>query len=172
MFLINSRRSRFTVAPCSLHHQGHPLSRSYGAILQSSLTTVLPSALGYSTRLPVSVLVRLDTLQTLEAFLGRPSSDFENSRLFVDSLGYSQSFQSTPPHTTSTGHFYPIRHFPTPSLHQSTHQRRNINLLSHRLRLSASTKEPANPGRIYLPQETLGFRRAGFSPALSLLIPA
>ena len=31
---------------------------------------------------------------------------------------------------------------------------------------------PTNPGRIYLPQETLGFRRAGFSPALSLLIPA
>src|SRR4029077_3503304 len=28
------------------------------------------------------------------------------------------------------------------------------------------------PGRIFLPQETLGFRRAGFSPALSLLIPA
>ena len=28
------------------------------------------------------------------------------------------------------------------------------------------------PGRIYLPQETLGLRRAGFSPALSLLIPA
>ena len=31
---------------------------------------------------------------------------------------------------------------------------------------------PTNPGRIYLPQETLGLRRAGFSPALSLLIPA
>jgi hypothetical protein len=31
---------------------------------------------------------------------------------------------------------------------------------------------PTNPGRIYLPQETLGFRRAGFSPALSLLMPA
>ena len=42
----------------------------------------------------------------------------------------------------------------------------------HRLRLSASPKLPTNPGRIYLPQETLGFRRAGFSPALSLLIPA
>ena len=37
----------------------HSLSRSYGVILQSSLTTVLPSALGYSPRLPVLVLVRL-----------------------------------------------------------------------------------------------------------------
>jgi hypothetical protein len=30
---------------------------------------------------------------------------------------------------------------------------------------------PPNPGRTNLPQETLGFRRAGFSPAFSLLIP-
>ena len=64
------------MAPSSVNHQGHPLSRTYGAILQSSLTTVLPSALDYSSRLPVSVLVRLRT--HLEAFLGRPSNDFEN----------------------------------------------------------------------------------------------
>ena len=31
---------------------------------------------------------------------------------------------------------------------------------------------PTNPERIDLPQETLDFRRAGFSPALSLLVPA
>ena len=76
--MINSRRSRFTVTPSGLHHQGHPLSRTYGAILQSSLTTVLPSALDFSSRLPVSVLVRSPMLQPLEAFLGRPSDDFEN----------------------------------------------------------------------------------------------
>ena len=46
------------MAPSSVNRQGHPLSRTYGAILQSSLTPVLPSALVYSTRLPVSVLVR------------------------------------------------------------------------------------------------------------------
>ena len=76
--MINSRRSRFTVAPSSLHRQGHPLSRTYGAILQSSLTSVLPSALDFSSRLPVSVLVRSQMLQSLEAFLGRPSDDFLN----------------------------------------------------------------------------------------------
>src|SRR3954469_5124971 len=58
MFLINSRRSRFTVAQRGVNRSGHPLSRTYGVILQSSLTTVLPSALDYSSRLPVSVLVR------------------------------------------------------------------------------------------------------------------
>ena len=35
-----------------------PLSRSYGVNLPSSLTSVLSSALGYSPRVPVSVLVR------------------------------------------------------------------------------------------------------------------
>ena len=63
------------MAPSSVNRQGHPLSRTYGAILQSSLTTVLPSALVYSTRLPVSVLVRSRMLQPLEAFLGRPSNE-------------------------------------------------------------------------------------------------
>ena len=66
------------MAPNSVNHQGHPLSRTYGVILQSSLTTVLPSALDYSSRLPVSVLVRSRLLQPLEAFLGRPSDDFLN----------------------------------------------------------------------------------------------
>ena len=46
-------------------------------MLQSSLTTILPSALDYSSRLPVSVLVRARKYQPLEAFLGRPSDDFE-----------------------------------------------------------------------------------------------
>ena len=46
------------MAPRSVNPRGHPLSRTYGVILQSSLTSVLPSALVYSTGLPVSVLVR------------------------------------------------------------------------------------------------------------------
>ena len=51
MFLLNSCLSLFTAAP-SL---GHPFSRSYGAILPSSLTMLLPSALGFSPHPPVSV---------------------------------------------------------------------------------------------------------------------
>ena len=82
MFLLNSRRSRFAVAGS----RRHPLSRTYGAILQSSLTSVLPSALDYSSRLPVSVLVRSPTLQPLEAFLGRLSDDYRNVCVFVPAL--------------------------------------------------------------------------------------
>ena len=44
-------------------------SRSYGGILPSSLTRVFPRTLGYSPRLPVSVLVRATSF-SLEAFLG------------------------------------------------------------------------------------------------------
>ena len=60
VFLINSRKSRFSAAIESsagkpLHPQWRSLSRSYGEILPSSLTMVLSSALGYSPYPPVSV---------------------------------------------------------------------------------------------------------------------
>ena len=51
MFLINSRLGLFTAAT-SLWL---PFSRSYGVILPSSLTRVLPFVLEFSSRLPVSV---------------------------------------------------------------------------------------------------------------------
>ena len=74
MFLINSWSYRFTVADS----RRHPLSRTYGIILQSSLTSVLPSALDFSSHLPVSVLVRLTVNQLLEAFLGHYPDDIRN----------------------------------------------------------------------------------------------
>ena len=51
VFLLNSRLSRFTAAPL----RRRPLSRSYGVILPSSLTRVIPRALGFSPCPPVSV---------------------------------------------------------------------------------------------------------------------
>ena len=51
MFLINSRLSLFTAT----HLRGLPFSLSYGVNLPSSLTTLLPMALGFSPHLPVSV---------------------------------------------------------------------------------------------------------------------
>src|ERR1700712_1338918 len=52
-----------------------------------------------------------------------------------------------------------------------SHQYGNINPLSiaYATRLGLG---PTNPGTIIVAQETLLFRRAGFSPALWLLIPA
>ena len=68
MFLVNSRLGLFTAAPSSLG--GRPFSRSYGAILPSSLTTNHSSALGYSPRLPVSVCGTGCIILCLEVFLG------------------------------------------------------------------------------------------------------
>ena len=51
MFLLNSRLGLFSAAQ-SLEH---PLSLSYGVNLPSSLTTLLPLALEFSSHLPVSV---------------------------------------------------------------------------------------------------------------------
>ena len=49
--MINSRLGLFTAA-C---FRRHPLFRSYGVNMPSSLTTLLPMALGFSPHLPVSV---------------------------------------------------------------------------------------------------------------------
>ena len=64
MFLINSCLSLFTAAS----RRRLPLSRSYGANLPSSLTTLLPLSLGFSPHLPVSVC-GTGTLVFTRAFL-------------------------------------------------------------------------------------------------------
>ena len=75
MFLVNSRLGHFSAALTSslgkpIHRQGHPLSRSYGVNLPSSLTRVISSTLGYSPRLPVSVYGTVDHRANIEVFLG------------------------------------------------------------------------------------------------------
>ena len=59
VFLLNSQLTLFTVSHQGSIHEGlhlsdHPLFRSYGASLPSSLTGVLSNALGCSPCLPVS----------------------------------------------------------------------------------------------------------------------
>ena len=65
MFLLNSCLSLFSAASVSWH----PFSRSYGVILPSSLTMLLPSALGFSPHPPVSVY-GTGMCTTIAAFLG------------------------------------------------------------------------------------------------------
>ena len=64
MFLLNSRLGLFSAA-C---FRRHPFSRSYGVILPSSLTMLLPLVLGFSPHLPVSVC-GTGTLVFARAFL-------------------------------------------------------------------------------------------------------
>ena len=65
MFLLNSCLNLFSAAIS----RWHPLSRSYGVILPSSLTMLLPSALGFSPHPPVSVY-GTGMCYTIAAFLG------------------------------------------------------------------------------------------------------
>ena len=65
MFLLNSCLSLFSAASS----QRHPFSRSYGVILPSSLTMLLPPALGFSPHPPVSVY-GTGFVYTIAAFLG------------------------------------------------------------------------------------------------------
>ena len=65
MFLLNSCLSLFSAA----RSLWHPLSRSYWVILPSSLTMLLPPALGFSPHPPVSVY-GTGTWYTIAAFLG------------------------------------------------------------------------------------------------------
>ena len=79
MFLVNSRYPHFS-ATCgrseskSLHGYRHTFSRSYGAILPSSLASVLSRALGYSPRPPESVCSTVTRGALHAAFLGSMGS--------------------------------------------------------------------------------------------------
>ena len=77
--MVNSRHRLVTATSSSsdredLHHQRHTFSRSYGANLQSSLTTVLSSALVFSTHPPVLVWGTDFSFTPLAAFLGSMGS--------------------------------------------------------------------------------------------------
>ena len=82
MFLLNSCLSLFSAAHVL---GGLPLSRSYGDILPSSLTMLLPSALGFSPHLPVSVY-GTGSYRTIAAFLDGMGS--EASLLIVRSSSH------------------------------------------------------------------------------------
>ena len=71
MFLLNSCLGHFSAA-ASLQH---PFSRSYGVILPSSLTTLLPPALGFSPHPPVSVY-GTGTYEAIAAFLDSQLTGF------------------------------------------------------------------------------------------------
>ena len=64
MFLLNSCLGQFSAASS----RWHSFSRSYGVILPSSLTMLLPSALGFSPHPPVSVY-GTGLSKTIAAFL-------------------------------------------------------------------------------------------------------
>ena len=68
MFLLNSWQGQFAATSVSVNQQRPSFSRSYGGILPSSLTRVLPIPLVYSTHLPESVCGTVTLVSTLRRF--------------------------------------------------------------------------------------------------------
>ena len=85
MFLVNSRLGLFT-ATDGLSHR-FPFSLSYGVILPSSLTKVLPRVLGFSPLLPVSVYgtgdILLDSGFSWQCGVGSFSTFFRSTSRFI-----------------------------------------------------------------------------------------
>ena len=69
-FVKQSQSSIYCGPPCG----GHPFSRSYGAILPSSLERFLSRALEYSSHPPVSVYGTGEPGSTVKTFLGKGSA--------------------------------------------------------------------------------------------------
>jgi hypothetical protein len=160
----------------------YPFSRSYGAILPSSFARVHSFASVSSTFLPVSVYGTVTYDTPVEAFLGSegsaslwPKGPPRRSSEFLIHGFASVSSSVTWISYSTTRLCLPL--CVTPSVIRITD---GTGILT---RFPSTTPPglalgPTYPGRIFLPQESLDFRRLDFSskfmllmPALSLLIP-
>ena len=126
MFLLNSCLDLFSAAT-SLWH---PLSLSYGAILPSSLTMLLPSALGFSPHPPVSVY-GTGPYATIAAFLGAPFAVFPTLSFGPHhALSFRGGFASLTPIPLGPGLSSPALTLFLRPHSSAVRQYRNLNLLS------------------------------------------
>ena len=126
MFLLNSCLGQFSAATFTWHS----FSRSYGVILPSSLTILLPSALGFSPHPPVSVC-GTGTYKTIAAFLDSqgPGLPYLCSVRITSSDLY-HGFANDTPTSLAPGSPSPDS-IPCLCPHSSVYMRyRNFNLLS------------------------------------------
>ena len=147
MFLLNSCLDLFSAACVSRH----PFSRSYGVILPSSLTMLLPSALGFSPHPPVSVY-GTGTSNAIAAFLDSQLTSFATlwfapHHIFVLCCGFACNT------TTSLVPVFPFpAHALLPRPHSSDCMRyRNLNLLSIGYALQPRLRPRLTQGRSALP---------------------
>ena len=105
---------------CGLCRQRHPFFRSYGVNMPSSLTTLLPMALGFSPHLPVSVC-------------GTGAEDIHIPFLATASLRFPTIFRSLSPGATNARVRIPC----CVSMFKSLAATEYLPFV-HRLRLSAS----------------------------------
>ena len=185
--MLNSRHPLVTATPkwlavLQVHHSGHTFFRSYGVNLPSSFWIVLSHALGYSPHPLVSVYGTVACTLSLGLFLeawNQPCA-FDTRRYLVALITLkhiaARLCQMTPTRPAYRLELPSIRQLtypsPSPRTANCAWRCRNINLLPityafrHRLRGRLTLRG------ISLLEETLGLRRPGFSPGLSLLMSA
>ena len=159
MFLLNSCLGQFSAA--SSHW--HSFSRSYGVILPSSLTMLLPSALGFSPHLPVSVY-GTGTVQTIAAFLGSWLTHFPTSVRYASRLRIVTRICQRDSYLACRGIPFPLvlsLCVPTVLLYCST----GISTCCPSATSFDLTLGPTYPEQISFTLETLGIRPEGFSPS-------
>ena len=125
MFLLNSCLSLFSAA----YSRRHPFSRSYGVILPSSLTMLLPSALGFSPHPPVSVY-GTGMCTTIAAFLGTWLMYFPTFLRSTSHLRIKKRICHLLSYLACTGLFSPGSWLAHASPHFLLAQYRNLHLLS------------------------------------------
>ena len=171
MFLVNSRLGLFSAALQSsgreVHYpRGPSFSRSYGAILPSSLTTLLSIALESSSHLPESVC-GTGTWFWLEGFLGSlesatsPCHQGSASHLGVNAPRICLR-DRLPAYTHTSDRALYLSFFVAPSL-ITNFGGTGIMTSCPSPTLFSLGLGPANPGTINVAQETLGLRRKRFS---------
>ena len=155
MFLLNSCLSLFSAA-C---FRRHPFSRSYGVILPSSLTMLLPSALGFSPHPPVSVY-GTGTIYAIAAFLGSRNQvlryfKFAPHHAFALCGGFA--YRTAP----ALARVFPFpAHLILPRPHSSDiSQCRNLHLLSIGYALRPRLRSRLTQGRSALPWKPWIFGR-------------
>ena len=159
MFLLNSCLGQFSAA----HLREHPFSRSYGVILPSSLTILLPPALGFSPHPPVSVYGTGHN-ETIAAFLDGLLNSFPTLFRSASHLRLMRGFFLPHIYCACTGFLIPGSVLPSVSLQFCSLRVQESQPAVHRLRISASPEAPTYPGQISFTLETLDIRPKGFSP--------
>jgi hypothetical protein len=170
VFLVNSRLGLFT-APTL---RWDPFSRSYGVILPSSLARVLSNALVSSTHLPVSVCgtdVQMTPYEDFLVSVESPKFTFLQAcpsrlslhvkRIFLLYSLNAWTWTITRLEVSSCVPPSVKRHSDSTGILTSCPSTTPFGL----------ALGPTNPGRMSLPQETLGLRRPDFSSEFALLMP-
>ncbi len=176
MFLVNSWQGYFRCGPAV--RRGRPYPEVTAAFLPSSLGNTHSFVLVYSTRAPVSVFGTVVRIVKLRSFSWKAlhGHTYEPKPTLLRCIRESplkaalRIFLKRQSHAPDTNPIRCVHSFP-PSLHRR-YGGHGILTVCPSGPAIAIPLGPTNPSLITIAKETLLFRRAGFSPALRLLVPA